>query len=135
MNPRTRRSPVATGAALAIERAHRAAVTASVPELATTLQQVLSRRVTAYLAGIQDGKTITRWASGESTIRDDDVVRRVRTAYEIVSLLLMTEKPETVRTWFITLDPRLNDRLPMDAIREGELQSALHAAQAFVANP
>ena len=126
---------MATGAALAIERAHRAAVTASVPELATTLQQVLSRRVTAYLAGIQDGKTITRWASGESTIRDDDVVRRVRTAYEIVSLLLMTEKPETVRTWFITLDPRLNDRLPMDAIREGELQSALHAAQAFVANP
>jgi hypothetical protein len=62
--------------------------------------------------------------------------RRVRVAYEIVRLLLLTnEKPETIRAWFIMPDPRLNDRLPMDVIREGELQSALYAAQAFMANP
>ena len=126
---------MATGGGLAIERAHREAVTAPVPELARTLTDVLSRRVTAYVAGVQDGKTITRWANGESTIRDDDMERRVRVAYEIVRLLLTTERPESVRAWFISLDPRLNDRLPMDVIREGELQSALYAAQAFVANP
>jgi hypothetical protein len=123
------------GAATNVERAHRAAVTATVPELAMTLQEVLSRRVTAYLAGVQDGKTISRWANGDSPIRDDDVERRVRTAYEIVMLLQITERPEVIRAWFISLDPRLGDRLPMDAIREDELQSALHAAQAFVANP
>src|SRR5262245_5367719 len=123
------------GAVTATERAHRAAVTATVSELATTLQDVLSRRVTAYLAGVQDGKTVTRWANGDSPIRDQDVERRVRTAYEIVTLLQMTERPEVIRAWFISLDPRLGDRLPMDVIREDELQSALHAAQAFVANP
>ncbi len=122
-------------AATNLERAHRAAVTATVPELATTLQEVLSRRVTAYLAGVQDGKTISRWANGDSPIRDHDVERRVRTAYEIVALLRITERPEAIRAWFISLDPRLDDRLPMDVIREDELQAALYAAQAFVANP
>lgn len=117
------------------ERAHRAAVTASVPELAATLQEVLSRRVTAYLAGIQDGKTITRWVHGESVIRDPETEQRVRTAYEIVTLLQASENPETIRAWFISLEPRLNDRLPMEVIREGELKDALYAARAFVANP
>jgi hypothetical protein len=63
------------------------------------------------------------------------VERRVRTAYWIVRLLQVTERPEVIRARFIILDPRLGDRLPMDVIREDELQSALHAAQAFVANP
>lgn len=124
-----------TGVASAIARAHRAAVTTPLPELTTTLQEVLSRRITAYLAGVQDGKTITRWASGESAIREEETERRVRTAYEIVTLLLETERPEAVRAWFISFEPRLKDTLPMDAIREGDLQGALYAAQAFVANP
>ena len=126
---------MAVHVATSIERAHRAAVTASVPEMATTLQDVLSRRVTAYLAGVQDAKTIARWASGESAIRDEETERRVRTAFEIVTLLLESERPETVRAWFISLDPRLDDALPMDAIRDGELRDALYAAQAFAANP
>jgi hypothetical protein len=121
---------------MAIERAHRAAMQASVQELAATLQHVLSRRVTAYLALVQDGKTITRWASGEiTTIRDQETQRRLRTAYQIVKLLSETENPQTVRAWFINHNPRMNDTLPMDAIREGQLQDALYAAQAFVANP
>lgn len=125
-----------TQEALAIERAHRAAMQASIQELAATLQQVLSRRVTAYLALVQDGKTITRWANGEVTaIRDQETQRRLRTAYQIVKLLSETENPQTVRAWFINHNPRLNDTLPMDAIREGQLQDALYAAQAFVANP
>jgi hypothetical protein len=124
-----------TAPATSIERAHRAAVTTSAPEIATTLQAVLSRRITAYLAGVQDGKTVARWASGASAIREEEVERRVRTAYEIVTLLAETEQPEAIRAWFISLDPRLDGALPMDAIREGDLKRALEAARAFVANP
>jgi hypothetical protein len=117
------------------ERAHRAAITASAAEMAATLQEILSRRVTAHLAGVQDGKTISRWANGESTIRDADTERRVRTAYEIVRLLEGSESPAAIRAWFISLEPRLGDRLPMDVIRDGELKDALYAARAFVVNP
>ena len=46
-------------------RVHRQATVAPLTEIATLLQEVLSRRLTAYLAGVQDGKTVTRWASGE----------------------------------------------------------------------
>ncbi len=121
---------------MSIEQAHQAAMHVSLEELATTLQEVLSRRVTAYLARVRDGKTIARWASGEvASIRDDETERRLRTAYTIVMLLQETAKPPAMRAWFINHNPRLNDTLPMDAIREGQLQDAVYAAQAFVANP
>lgn len=122
--------------AQAMERAYRAALSASIPELATTLQETLSRTLTAYIANVQDGKTVTRWARGEvERFRDDETEQRVRTAYQIVTLLRETEHPRTIRAWFIHLNPRLDDTMPSEAIREGKLQAALYAAQALIANP
>jgi hypothetical protein len=125
-----------TAPAPAMERAYRAALNASIPELATTLQEVLSRTLTAYIANVQDGKTVTRWAKGEvERFRDDETEQRVRTAYQIVALLRETERPQTIRSWFIHLNPRLDDTMPSEAIRGGKLQEALYAAQALVSNP
>lgn len=125
-----------TQEATSIEQAHQAAMHASLQEMASILQATLSRRVTAYLARVRDGKTIARWASGEvASIRDDETERRLRTAYTIVMLLQGSARPQTMRAWFINHNPRLDDALPMDVIRDGRLQDALHAAQAFVANP
>jgi hypothetical protein len=117
-----------------VERAHRQAMTASVREVAGLLQEVLSRRLTAYIAGVQDGKTVTRWASGEvDEIRDYEVERRLRTAYEIAQLLLADESPQAVRAWFIGLNPQLGDAPPAEVIRENRPQEALAAARAFMA--
>lgn len=125
-----------TDHALAIERAHKAAVQASLQELATTLQEILSRSLTAYIANVQDGKTVTRWTKGEvQGFRDRETEQRMRTAYEIVALLRENERPQTMRAWFIHINHRLDDTMPAEAIREGKLQDALYAAQAFVANP
>ena len=117
------------------EQAHREATTASVREIATLLHKVLSRRLTAYIAGVRDAKTVTRWVNGEVTeIRDHDVERRLRIAYEIVRLLLIEESASTVRAWFIGLDPYLDDVSPAEVIREGRLQEALAAARAAIAS-
>jgi hypothetical protein len=122
--------------ALAIERAHKAAVQASPQELATTLQEVLSRSLTAYIANVQDGKTVTRWTKGEvDNFRDRETEQRMRTAYEIIALLRESERPQTMRARFIHINHRLDDTMPAEAIREGKLQDALSAAQAFLANP
>lgn len=116
----------------AITQLHRQAVTASVSEVAGLLQELLSRRLTTYIAGVQDGKTVNRWTSGEVTeIRDHETEQRLRTAYEIAQLLLADDSPRTVRAWFIGLDPHLGDTSPAEAIREGRLQDVLAAARAF----
>jgi hypothetical protein len=125
-----------TDQALVIERAHKAAVQATLQEMAATLQDVLSRSLTAYVANVRDGKTVTRWTKGEvDAFRDRGTEQRVRTAYEIIALLRESERPQAMRAWFIHINHRLNDSMPAEAIREGRLQDALSAAQAFIANP
>lgn len=113
---------------------HRQAVHASVKEIAGRLQELLSRRLTAYISGVDSAKTVARWASGQVTeIRTQETEQHLRTTYEIVLLLLGQDSPETVRAWFIGLNPQLGDVSPAQAIRDGHLKEALSAARAFIA--
>jgi hypothetical protein len=115
-----------------VEHAHRQAVTASLKEVASRLQELLTRRLTAYIAGVDSVKTITRWTTGETTeIRDVTMEQRLRTAYEIALLLLEQDSPETVRAWFIGLNPQLDDQSPAEAIHNDQLKEVRSAARAF----
>jgi hypothetical protein len=117
------------------QQVHRQATAASISEIARFLQEVLSRRLTAFAAGVQDGKTVTRWASGEVTeIRDYEVERRLRTTYEIARLLLLQESPSTVKAWFIGMNPDLDDLSPVEAIHDNYLKDAMAAAHVFFVN-
>lgn len=100
--------------------------------MAHALQTLLSRRIAAYIAGVNDGKTVTRWANGEvSEIRDPETEQRLRTTYEIFLLLMQHESVHTVKAWFIGLNPQLGDVAPIDALREGRLRDTIAAARAF----
>lgn len=113
-------------------RAHHQAMAAPVNEIASVLQEVLSRRLTAYIAGVGDGKTVSRWAKGEvAEIRDHTTEQRLRRAYEIVQLLMNYDSSQTVKAWFIGLNPQLEDTSPAEALHEGRLKEALAAAKAF----
>lgn len=119
--------------AVVLEQAHRQSVSASVSEVASFLQDLLSRRLVAYVAGVKDGKTVTRWASGEVTGIRQESEQRLRTAYEIAQLLVRFDSPRIVRAWFIGLNPQLDDVSPAEAIHEGRLKEVKAAARAFVA--
>ena len=115
-----------------MHRIHRDATAAPVTEIAGVLQELLSRRLTAYIAGVGDGKTVSRWANGEvSDIRDFSQEQRIRATYEIAQLLLDSESAPTVKAWFIGLNPQLGDVAPAEAIREGRLKDTFAAARAF----
>lgn len=116
-----------------IERAHRQSVHASTTEVSSYLQELLSRRLVAYIAGVKDAKTVTRWASGEVENVREENEKRLRTAYEIAQLLVRFDSPRVVKAWFIGLNPQLDDVSPAEAIHDGELKEALSAARAFVA--
>lgn len=125
---------VTASAPTTVEQASRQATTASVSEVARFLQEILSRRLTAYMAGVKDGKTVTRWASKEVTeIRDHETEQRLRTAYAVANLLLSCgDSAPTVKAWFIGLNSQLGDTSPAEAIHEGRLKETLAAARAFV---
>lgn len=117
---------------ITITESHRQAVLTPLPEIANTLQSALSRRLTAYIVGVTDGKTVARWASGEvSEIRDHTVEQRLRTAYEIHALLMNYESAPMVKAWFIGLNPQLDDISPAQALHDGQLSEAIAAARAF----
>ena len=115
-------------------RQHAERVRAPLREVAMTLQEVLSRQVAAYAIGVRDAKTINRWANGETdTVRDVRVERRLRATYDIISMLLEVDAPATIRTWFVSMNPLLDDRTPVEAIRSGDEREAMLAARAFAA--
>lgn len=99
------------------------------------LQNLLSRRVTAYIVGVKDAKTVTRWANGEVTeIRQPDVERRLRATYAISRMLLGTDGPQTVKAWFVSMNPYLDDDSPAEAIRSDREREAMGAARAFMSH-
>lgn len=116
-----------------LEQAHRQAVVASVGDVASFLQDLLGRRLVAYVAGVKDAKTVSRWAGGEVRQVRQESEERIRTAYEVAQLLVQFDSPRIVKAWFIGLNPQLDDVSPAEAIREGKLREAKAAARAFVA--
>lgn len=112
---------------------YRQALDAPLTEVAGLLQDVLTRRLTAYIVGVDNARTVSRWASGETTeIRDYEMERRLRTAYQIALLLLSQDAAATVRAWFIGLNPQLGDVSPAEALHNDQLKETLTAARAFV---
>lgn len=116
-----------------LEQAHRQAVVTPMDDVASFLQDLLGRRLVAYVAGVKDGKTVSRWANGEVSSVRQESEERVRTAYEVAQLLVRFDSPRIVKAWFIGLNPQLDDVSPAETIREGRLKEAKAAARAFVA--
>lgn len=117
--------------ATSVEQAHREAITSSIEDIASQLQELLSVRLAAYIAGVKSGKSVRRWASGDEGIRHESE-QRLRTAYEIVRLLSPLDSPRVIKAWFIGMNPQLDDTAPAEAIREGRFREAINAAKSFV---
>jgi hypothetical protein len=116
-----------------LDQVHRQALRTPIKEAAGELQELLTRQVAAYVAGVKDVKTISRWVRGSVTDIRPESEARLRTAYEIITLLTRFEAPDTVRAWFIGMCPQLGDVSPARAIHDGDLQGALNAARTFAA--
>lgn len=113
--------------------AHRETVEASVADVAAFLQDALGQKLVAYMAGVDDPKTIGRWASEKRRPQDLEAERKLRDTYQVFKLLLTKESPYTVRAWFVGLNPQLDDESPATAISEGRTKDVLVAAKAFLA--
>jgi hypothetical protein len=113
------------------QTAHERAMRATVPELATYLQELFGQKLTALMAGSRDPKAVGKWARGERTPHPD-VVQRLRDVYQVAEFLMQGESRQTVQGWFMGMNPQLDDRAPALVIATNPAE-VMQAARAFLA--
>ena len=115
-----------------LEKVHRRVITAEVTEMVKFLDEVLTKKLVAYMCDVKEAKTVARWANGENR-PNASTEERLRAIYTVFEMLQAEESPHTVRAWFIGLNPQLDDESPARAMREGRTKDVLVAAKAWVA--
>lgn len=96
------------------------------------LQDILGQRLVAVIAGVSDAKAVGKWARGQRSPHPE-AEQRLRNAYQIVQLLLEQESADTVRAWFIGMNPDLDDHAPALVLGEDPVH-VLQAARTFLAH-
>lgn len=111
-------------------RAHDGSIRSEPDEIAAFLHELFGANLVAHMAGVSDVKRVHKWINGEGISARSEA--RLRAAYQIAWLLLDHDSPETVRAWFIGMNPQLDYEAPADAIREDRHREAMVAAEAFL---
>jgi hypothetical protein len=84
---------------------------ASVPEMAAYLKDLFGPGLTAVIVGVDDADRVGQWARAES-IPGAETVQRLRTAYHVAWLLRQVESAQVVQSWFMGMNPYLDDQAP-----------------------
>ena len=116
---------------LARTAAYERAMRAPICEIATYLQDLFGQKLTAVIAGVHDPKAVGKWARGERRPHPD-AAQRLRAAFQVAEFLMQAESRQTVRAWFMGMNPQLDDRAPALVIGEEPMQ-VMQAARAFLA--
>jgi hypothetical protein len=99
--------------------------------ITASLRDLFGRQLAATVAGVEDPLLIDEWADHRQ--RPGKVAaERLRNAWRVADYLLQAEDRETVRTWFLGLNPELGDRVPVLEVAQ-EPAAVMAAARVFVA--
>ena len=92
---------------------------APLPEVVRYLQDNLGQKLTAFLSGVSDPKTVGRWASGKVQPPFTREVR-LRSAYDAARLIIDEVDAETARAWFLGTSSFLEFTAPAVVLHEAE---------------
>ncbi len=112
--------------------AHEQAVRQPIAEVARYLQEVLGQSLTAAIADVRNSKAVGQWSRG-TRAPHPPAERRLRDAFQVVLELVRVEEPATIRSWFLSMNPLLEDELPARALAR-DPTAVLKAARLFAAN-
>jgi hypothetical protein len=103
-------------------------------KLLEDLTRSIGRKLTAYIAGVEDVRTLDRWIEGAAPYKSAE--DRLRFAYRAVKTLEKHDHAAIAQAWLTGLNPELDDRVPIRLLREGDLEKVgpeiLGAVRAFV---
>lgn len=110
---------------------YRAAVTTGLEEVIDQLRGALGASLVGVIASV-DRKTLQRWNPDRRPRQA--VAQRLRAAWQAYGLLAPAEDPETIRQWFMGMNPDLADVSPAEEIADGDHRGVLAAARGFAAD-
>lgn len=125
-------NPKASARDARISAAHERSVEFDLSHIAGFLREMLGASLVAYITGVTDTGTVSRWVNGSRNPRHEHE-QRLRTTFQVFQLLQGEESSHTVRAWFIGLNPQLGEVSPAEALHEGRLADVLVAAKAYAA--
>lgn len=100
-------------------------------ELVRRLNSHLGATVVAALAGVRDSKLPYRWAKPDGPTPNAEARARLMMAHRVWLLLSDAESDHVARSWFVGANPLLGEVAPFMALRAGDTQPVLLAAEAF----
>lgn len=109
----------------------------TVPEAAAYLKVHLGPALTAYLAGLADEEAVIRCAAGEFH-PGNTAASRLVLGHEAAQLLVGIYDDETAQSWFVGMNPHLDEDAPAWVLRHGsrapDWEFVVPAAYEFVGN-
>jgi hypothetical protein len=88
-------------------------------ELVQALRSALGNRLTAYILGASDTKTVREWAQGARDL-DRERAERAAIALYTVAILSRSENASIIQSWFQGMNPALGDCAPARYLAENK---------------
>lgn len=102
--------------------------------IARILIQALGPSLVAVLAGVRDRKLPPKWSKDDGPEPRDESRRRLITAHRVWVALSETHGEHIARSWFVSLNPLLEETPPVVALNEGRDREVIEAARALLEN-
>jgi len=98
--------------------------------------EILGRRTTAYLLGLDDLATLTKWAHATAVAVSDLDRERVRCAFVMVRLITRLYDSVTAESWLFGTNSRFDGRAPAWILHHSDdramLRAVVSAAEEFI---
>ena len=115
--------------------AHVRAFRSEFPGVVAELRELLGARLCAVLGSVQETRVVEQWAAG-SRKPLAMVQRRLRVALQAAAPIAEVDSAAVAQTWFLGMNPLLDDCSPPPLLCEGDLDevepAVIGAARAFV---
>lgn len=100
------------------ERAYKAALTTSIPELVRYVTDQVGARIAAAALGLADARPLRGWANGQTQPKEQAVEDRLRTLYRVVRAITETYGGAAAAAFLRGSNPQLNDEAPLVLLAE-----------------
>lgn len=111
--------------------AHASTMRMDIHEVTRRLVAHLGPTAVSLLAGAKSSKMSSRWAHSDGPVPRTEAQRRLLAAHRAWEQISLAENDYVARNWFIGANPRLDERSPLEVLRDGDDQAVLTAALAF----